>query len=144
MCYLDHFKQTDDEALLSAKLNLDVLQHALEERIQLSTGLAKNAFKQAQIWPNPNTLAAVDRAIKLLQSIRVDAQCLKGLGCPAAHARLSAIIDDFTAARGRLANTKTHRSNAVSLATGQTKLVAGQRDFIDKRLYQACSQAKPP
>lgn len=105
MYFFEHFEQTDAEAFLNEKINLDVLQHALDARIRLSTGLAEKALKQAQEWPNPTTLAAVDREIDLLQSMRVDAKCIKNLGRTDSYVRLDAILDDFTSARAILAKT---------------------------------------
>lgn len=102
MCYFDHFKQTGDEALLNAKINLDVLQRALDARISLSTERAEAAFKQAPRTPNLSTLATVDREIDLLQSMRVDAKCLKNLGRTGSYVHLDVVLDDFTSARAAL------------------------------------------
>lgn len=140
MYFFEHFEQTDAEALLNEKINLDVLQRALDARMRLSTDLAEKAFKQAQSWPTPNTLAAVGRAVTLLESIRVDAQCLKDLGRPASHAHLSAILDDLTTAWAALANANANRSKAISLVSGQSNLVALRKGFIDECLAQAPSR----
>lgn len=105
MCFIEHFEPTDAEAFLEGKINLDVLQFALEARIRRSTSLAEKALKQAQEWPNPITLAAVDREIDLLQSIRVDTKCLKNLGRTGSYVHLDGILDDFTSMRATLAKT---------------------------------------
>ena len=105
MCYFDHFKQTDDEALLNAKINLDVLQRALDSRIILSAVRTEAAFKQALRSTDPSVLSIVDQQIDLLQSIRVDAECLKNLGRTDSYVRLGRILDDFTAMRATFAKT---------------------------------------
>lgn len=125
MCYFDHFKQTDDEALLNAEIDLDVLQRALDARISLSTVRAEAAFKQALRTPNLSTLATVDREIDLLQSMRVDAKCLKNPGRTDSYVRLDGILDDFTSMRATLAKTMAllaavNRSNIQSHNKGQS------------------------
>ena len=105
MCCFDHFKPTDDEALLNAKINLDVLQRALDARISLSTVGAEVAFKQALRSPDQRALATIDQQIDLLQSMRVDAECLKNLGFIDSCVRLEGILDDFTSMRATLAKT---------------------------------------
>lgn len=105
MCYLDHFKPTDDVALLNAKINLEVLQRALDARISLSTVRAEVAFKQALRSHDQRALAAIDQQIDLLQSMRVDAECLKNLGFTGSCVRLDVILDDFTSMRATLAKT---------------------------------------
>lgn len=108
MCFFEHFEhfeQTDAEDFLDEIINLDVLQRALEARIKLTSEAAEAAFKQALRSPNLSTLAVVDREINLLQSMRVDAKCIKNLGRTDSYVRLDAILDDFTSARAILAKT---------------------------------------
>jgi hypothetical protein len=105
MCYFDPIKQTDKEALLNEKINLDALQRALDERINLSTVQAELAFKQALRAPYQSALAAVDQHLDLLQSMRVDAECLKNLGRTESYVRLVRILDDFASMRTTLAKT---------------------------------------
>lgn len=105
MCFFEHFEQTDAETFLDEIINLDVLQRALEARIRLSTEAAEAAFKQALRSPSQSTLAAVDQQIDLLQSMRVDAKCIKNLGRTDSYARLDGILDDFTSMRSTLAKT---------------------------------------
>ena len=105
MCYFDHFIQTDDEALLNAKINLDVLQRALDARISQSAVRTESAFKQALHSTDQHLLASIDQQIDLLQSIRVDAECLKNLGRADSYVRLGRILDDFTAMRATFAKT---------------------------------------
>jgi hypothetical protein len=105
MCYFDHFKQTDDEALINAKINLDVLQRALDARISQSAVRTEAAFKQALQSTDQHVLASIDQQIDLLQSMRVDAECLKNLGCTDSYVRLDRILDDFNSMRATLAKT---------------------------------------
>ena len=105
MCYFDHFKQTDDEVLLNAKINLDVLQRALDSRISLSAVRTEAAFKQALRSTDPSVLSIVDQQIDLLQSMRVDAECLKNLGRTDSYVRLGRILDNFTSMRATFAKT---------------------------------------
>ena len=105
MCYFDHFKLTDVEALPNAKINLDVLQRALDARINLATVRAEVAFTQALRSPDQRALATVDQQIDMLQSMRVDAECLKNLGRADSYVRLDRILDDFTAMRVTFAKT---------------------------------------
>jgi hypothetical protein len=105
MCYFDPIKQTDKEALLNEKINLDALQRALDERINLSTARAELAFKQALRSPYQSALATVDQQIDLLRSMRVDAECLKKLGRSDSYVSLNGILDDFALMRVTLVKT---------------------------------------
>jgi hypothetical protein len=125
MSYFDHFKPVDDEALLNQQINLDALQRALDARINLSTVRAEAAFKQALRSPDRRALESIDQQIDLLQSMRVDAECLKNLGLTGSYVRLDGILDDFTSMRDILAKTMALLLSANSphepaIATQQT------------------------
>lgn len=107
MFFFAHVEPTDVDASLNEKINLDVLQRALEARIRLSTESAEVALKQALHSPSLRALDAADRAIDVLQSMRVDAMCIKNLGRTDTYLRLNAILDNITSTRAMLAKTAT-------------------------------------
>ena len=134
MCYLEHFEQTEAEAFPDEKINLDVLQRAFEARIRRSTSLAEKTLKQAQEWPNPITLAAVDREIDLLQSMRVDAKCIENLGRTDSYMRLGTILDDFTSARAILMKTTAKLASVKPFPT-QSHIRSSSLHSLPKQLY---------
>lgn len=136
----DNIKQTDnEEALRSA-------ESTLEAQINLCVGLAETAFKHIQNCPNVSALASVDRTIDLLKSFLADAQRLKDGERPAAHGRLTAILNDVTAARTTWAQTMgvlvaADRSDEKKLAEHQSAVGKQQKELNDERLKQGQSQA---
>lgn len=137
MCYFEHFKQTDDETLLNEEINLDVLQRALDARISLSAVRAEAAFKQALRSTDQRVLATIDQQIDLLQSMRVDAVCLKNLGRTDSYVRLDRILDDFTSMRATLAKTiALLLSASLSLEPATAVKVNLQCAFLDRLLEQ--------
>lgn len=135
----DNIKLIDDEeALRNAESTLDA-------QIDLCVGTAKTAFEHVQRWPNVSALAGVDRVIDLLQSFLANAQCLKDSGRPAAHVRLTAILNDVTVARATWAQTMgvlvtADRSDAKKLAEHQSAVSKQQKEWNDERLKQGQSQ----
>lgn len=136
MCYFDHFIQTDDEALLNAKINLDELQRALDTRISLSAVRAEAAFKQALCSTDPTVLSAVDQEIDLLQFMHVDAASLKNLGRSDSYARLDRILDDFIAMRATFAKTIALLSASLSLEPAIPFKTNLQCAFLDRLIEQ--------
>lgn len=134
MCFFEHFEQTDAEAFFDKKINLDVLQRALEARIRCSTSLARKALKRAEEWPNPITLAAVDREVDLLQSMRVDAKCIENLGRTDSYMRLGAILDEVTSARAILAKTTAKLASVKPIPT-QSHIGSSPLYSLPKQLY---------
>lgn len=135
----DNIKQTADEALRSD-------ERTLAAQIDLCAGSAQTAFKYALDWPNPSTLAAVDRVINLVKSFLADAQRLKDGGRPDGHARLTAILDDLTKARATLAQTRGNpvaadQSDQAKLVAQQKEGIAQQKEWLEKRRTQWQSQA---
>lgn len=129
---------------------LDAQHHTLYERITfLVTGSVTVSFNHALQWPHPITLAAVDRSIDLLQSFLAEAQRLKETGRPAAHDRLTAVINDLIAGRTTLSKTagilaKPDPLLAKDRATWineQKKWEAEQKKWMDERLKQGQNQA---
>jgi hypothetical protein len=136
VCYFDHFIQTDDEALLNAKINLDVLQRALDTRISLSAVRTEAAFKQALCSTDPSVLSAVDHEIDLLQSMHVDAASLKNLGRSDSYARLDRILDDFIAMRATFAKTIALLSASLSREPAIPFKANLQCAFLDRLIEQ--------
>lgn len=134
MCFFEHFEQTDAEAFTEEKINLDVLQHALEARIKLASEAAEAAFNQALRSPNLSTLALVDREINLLQSMRVDAKCIKNLGRTDSYMRLHVILDDFASARDILAKTTLKLASVKPIPT-QSHTRSSSLYSLPKQLY---------
>ena len=137
----DDIKQPlGEEVLRSAESSLDA-------QINLCIGTAKTAFEHVQRWPNIGALAAVDRAIDLLQSFLDEAECLKDCGRPAAYARLTAILNDVTAARATWAQTMgvhvaADRLDRDKLLKHKKDMIATQRKWIDERNAKAKAQAE--
>lgn len=136
----DNIKPTDDEeALRSAESSLDV-------EINLCVSIAQTAFKHMQNWPNTSSLAGVDRAIDTLRFFLADAQRLKDGGLPAVHTRLTAILNDVTAARAKWAETlgvlaAADSSDAKKLADHRSAEDKQRKERNDERLKQGQSQA---
>ena len=133
-------EQPNDEASLNS------VEGTLDGRIDLCVGLAKTAIEHIQRWPHVSALAGLDRAIDTLRFFLADAHRLKDGGRPAAHIRLTAILNDVTAARDKWAQTMgvlvaADISDSKKLAEQQSAIAKQQRETNDERLKQAQSHA---
>jgi Na+/phosphate symporter len=136
----DNIKQTDNEdALRSA-------ESALDAQITLCVGIAKTAFEHIQRRPNGSALASVDRAIDLLQSFVANAKRLSDGGRPAAHVRLTAILNDVTMARANWEKTMgvlaaADRSDAKQLTEHRSAIDTLRKVRNNESIKQGKSQA---